>query len=671
MPFEWQLPYNNNDNFQWSHEPSDFQGTGSSFWEDESPEAIANPQQFNKQPKKYPKIQKQKGPDNRLKSQDSAIHSSVFANQTEIPPMVPDRLKSSKSAGMNNPVNPFETVETPSEDLLFQYMLKPTFNLTNQLAPYNQLVEMPLNVQIDKLVESQKLTPEQLRIRWQLAFDLLYLLRYHYPTCEVYGIDSVLTHFKKADSCLSCDVQLYVDLTGSELTFEDTTSLQSIIQQVKSILGAHRCPHRHGDGFRSFIKMFIKKEKNDKVIQFMHEPSQLTCQLTFQSQLPAKRSQLIRYCIKLDPRISKFIGVLRYWGQYHDLCDDGNHGANKISEYALFLLGLVYLMEEKKMPPVANLPTDLLKPPSHQKDSLDNNSATGENVGGAVIQFMKGFCEKYANLDFKTVVVVPFTGKINSRHAFGLTNQGNVPVSVIMGAGVCIDPFDFKINVFECKDIKVALQSFQVACKKTVKVLEENGGHQDQKSIVDLFITRPQPKNTQMVALKMTNDFALVYMTKLASADKMLDSFSSVLKTGMMRNKLFNLWKKFAEEFILEIFPTGFKLPTVEEKFDGGNANVNNLKKLYRVSYPFWERLGATELKEEDYQCQDPIQVEKIKSTAILVNYLARKGKLGNDFQESRIQMEYKLNVSAEGIQEMQVRLLKVRQMIKNTCMHD
>lgn len=570
---------------------------------------------------------------------------------------LPNRKRVARATQSNAPNLYQNVIKRHEYSNLLEKMGKACHGIKND-PQYIKFQELSLDNQINQVITFQTLTAEELQVHWQLVYDTMSHLREYEPECEVYGYGSIITGFK---SCLYSPVFHSVDL---EFSVAVSPSFNHVSPEV--IFNAL------ADCAYSFLNR--KKRQNTKFIKLRHNRSNLTCELSFQGRLPKHdTSMLIKYCSEVSPEIRSFFAVLRHWAIAHQII--GN-APNNLSEYNVFMLGFVYLVDERKLVQPVNelVAKDIIKKTiinSTSTTTVPNQSETGSNdnvdagFGQVVIEMMTEFCDKYAKLDFSSVVISPYAGKVIPREWFKPGNHNKLPEALqnvkanwqdlSLASPICVqDPYVLEHNM--CWDRnRGATERLKNKCLKTYNIL--SGKEKEDFKLLDLFMPDCQQKqeivNTRkkrkarncnkngcseprkvesaigiekdLFRLAVTgkvnvnNNVAVVVQTKTKIVfsidgefvDLYLGSIggSKILEElcdNLLKSKMFTLWNEFCMDFFSKMITEGLKLSVLSDPKE----------KVIQVTYPFWQ--GRAELIQ--YGDKNPIEIEK-KQTDVIIKY--------------------------------------------------
>ena len=158
------------------------------------------------------------------------------------------------------------------------------------------------------------------------------------------------------------------------------------------------------------------------IVRFVHEESDLKCDLSFHNMMSVMNSKFLKMCQQADPRINTLMIVIKFWAEFQKLSgsSSGRDRYKKMSNYALYILVIFFLQNEKILPSVQELyyntvsedsciingfecgfPRDL----SRWKIFLD--SFPNEK---SVSELLHNFFEFYADFDYEGCIISPYAG---------------------------------------------------------------------------------------------------------------------------------------------------------------------------------------------------------------------------------------------------------------------
>ena len=258
----------------------------------------------------------------------------------------------------------------------------------------------------DPLAKYLVLKSDEIRQRHEVAHLIETSLKEYFPECvsHLFGSSVNGVGFKESDVDIYIDLQKEPSLlkkSDSEIGEKIVSILKKIpeITNVEGILGA-RIP----------------------IVRFVHVESNLKCDLSFHNMMSVMNSKFLKMCQQADPRINTLMIVIKFWAEFQKLSgsSSGRDRYKKMSNYALCILVIFFLQNEKILPSVQELyyntvsedsciingfecgfPRDL----SLWKIPLD--SFPNEK---SVSELLHSFFEFYANFDYEGCIISPYEG---------------------------------------------------------------------------------------------------------------------------------------------------------------------------------------------------------------------------------------------------------------------
>lgn len=413
---------------------------------------------------------------------------------------------------------------------LFQKLPDESFKPQKEFL-YKQFQLQPLAAQLEEFFSAQALPGDEIRLRWQVILDILFILRQHYPRCELYAFGSILTGLGDFTS----DIDIYVDLTGDSTSSKPINPAHKLsgheaVDIVKKILRKSQCPHNKNRFVQHLIPV---KSARVPILKITHQTTKINCDLSFENRLSVQNTKLLSFYLNIDVKIFRFMVLIRYWGKFHHLT-----GSNHIKNYALNLLVLVYMTRKGYVPTIEHLqrlkeaerkqkrvtqnPDEIEGwdssfcdnisvirqnfqavplPSSSPMDNKNNNHASQTQT---LIQMAIEFFEMFANLDFSQVVVCPLMGDILPKKNFCAGSEERLPKALDryknwavqqpmnrrlnVRSHLCVqDPFVLSFNVGSVTPQGTLLR-FQIACAKSAQILNQKNG---LKSLLDVLARLP------------------------------------------------------------------------------------------------------------------------------------------------------------------------------------
>lgn len=455
-----------------------------------------------------------------------------------ISPIFTCQLSPTIASMLSNPMipksrNPYRFDNVPPFSYffdLFQKLPDESFKPQKEIL-YKQFQALPLASQLDEFFSALALPCDEIRLRWQVILDILFILRQQYPRCELYAFGSILTGLGDFTS----DIDIYVDLTGDSTSSKPVNPAHKLsgheaVDTVKKILRKSQCPHNKNRFVQHLIPV---KSARVPILKLTHQTTKINCDLSFENRLSVQNTKLLSFYLNLDVRIFRFMVLVRYWGKFHHLT-----GSNHIKNYALNLLVLVYLTRKGYVPTIEHLQRlkaaerkqkHILQNPdeiegwdssfcdnisvirqnfqavplpcSSPMDNKNNNYASQTQT---LIQMAIDFFEMFANLDFSQVVVCPLMGDILPKENFCAGSEESLPDALDryknwavkqpmnrrlnVKSQLCVqDPFVLSFNVGSVTPQGTLLR-FQIACAKSAQILNQKNG---LKSLLDVLVRLP------------------------------------------------------------------------------------------------------------------------------------------------------------------------------------
>lgn len=375
---------------------------------------------------------------------------------------------------------------------------------------FKQFQGLHLSEQLEQFYLAQTLPFEEVRLRWQILTDVMFILRQHFPNCEVFAFGSILTGLGDYMS----DVDIYIDLLGESTArqpIDKKIDSHEAVDIVKRIMKKSSCPHTN----RSFVRNLIPvKSARVPILKITHTTTKINCDLSFENRLSVQNTKMILFYLNLDVRIYRFMVLIRFWAKFHNLT-----GSNHIKNYALTLMVLVYLTRKGYVPSVEFL--QRLKADERKRQritrnfdeidgwdasfcdnvsvikqhfkavnlpSINNNS----NQSQTLIQMSLEFFEMFSKLDLSKFVVCPLLGDFIPRTKFQPGSEEILPDTLDryknwavnqqinrrlnLKTHLCVqDPFVLSFNVGSVTPLGTLLR-FQIACARSLEILRQNNG---------------------------------------------------------------------------------------------------------------------------------------------------------------------------------------------------
>jgi len=171
------------------------------------------------------------------------------------------------------------------------------------------------------------------------------------------------------------------------------------------------------------------------IIKFIHNKTGIHVDASFENILSVRNSQLIQFLIELDPRVFPLMCLVRYWGKFHRITD-----SQKIKNYGLILLVLVFLKRKRILPSVYKLQHWEPAPPEFKVDCWNGSFYTnkveiakflesegrppveldelGQPTATSILELAFEFFQLYAEFEPGAYVVCTLTAEFIPRYLF-------------------------------------------------------------------------------------------------------------------------------------------------------------------------------------------------------------------------------------------------------------
>uniref|UniRef100_A0A1B6DRG3 C2H2-type domain-containing protein n=1 Tax=Clastoptera arizonana TaxID=38151 RepID=A0A1B6DRG3_9HEMI len=273
------------------------------------------------------------------------------------------------------------------------------------------------------------------------------------------------------------DLDVFVDL-DNKMYYDDcldgTTAKQDeIMKTVAKLLKNNR-------------KLCIVRKVKARVpiIQMVHLPSKMACDLSFKNGLSVENTQLTKCYLEADPRVFWLVTAVKYWAESNNL-----KNSNRFTSYALIWMVMYFLMQLKQ--PVV-FPVEALRK-SHLPYDRNKRNITGWNCqfcldvskypktknNSDVIKLLHEFFIFYSTLDCDNSVLCPVIGTMVEREKFNKCDlapcfdsyvkrvEANNKNHMKLDSAICLqDPFDFGHNLTKSVTVP-CLQFFKKLCAES------------------------------------------------------------------------------------------------------------------------------------------------------------------------------------------------------------
>lgn len=416
-----------------------------------------------------------------------------------------------------------------------------------------------LNQQFYILMNS--VTPGSIEQYKKLCYDLEMALKTVFMTCQVHAFGSTVTGLGFKDSDVDVYVQLPAELVRSCKSDELLKKAKRALLKTTVF------------GKNDVICIFSAKTP---IVKCCHVPTGIRCDFNFTSMLGVCNSQLIKYYLSLDSKLTPFMIILKFWAKIHKLS-----GSYKLTNYAVTMMAIFYLQQPPfNLPSVKMLQTTYdFKQKGWNSSFVHLNNFQSESLRNAsLLELLKGFFEFYTMFDFGLFIICPLLGekipKIKFLDESDLSDDfigykqylQNVPNAsrLAIDTAVCIqDPFELSRNV-SAAIIDRHLDSFHSYCKDSYEICKR--GVEDN-ILYDLFTVTP----------KLPEIYNETANLKIRIGGNLKYFYQKVVNDKLTVSDLRNLWFKTLTFFLLEVFT---KVLMFECEDEAAEPPANKLQKL-------------------------------------------------------------------------------------------
>ncbi|VEN42442.1 unnamed protein product [Callosobruchus maculatus] len=285
---------------------------------------------------------------------------------------------------------------------------------------------------------------QQLRNFFGIASELQMVLSRAFPQCQVHPFGSMVTGLCFRNS----DVDLYI--SGVRRRDENDVPL---LYRLKRML-------TDSNVFRYVIVIANAKIP---IMKCIHTATDMRCDINLRNMLGVCNSQLIKYYMSLNPKLTDLMFIIKYWAKIHKLTGQ-NH---LFTNYSIAMMVIFFLQQ----PPYNFYPVHNIQTNRRFYNIQDGWNGGFEPLplarwmhyvqGVTLTELLIDFFKFYSNFDFETMVISPFLGVALKKQTFenveSLTDllkpyklymrtEGAIPFK--HQAVVCIqDPFELSRNI--------------------------------------------------------------------------------------------------------------------------------------------------------------------------------------------------------------------------------
>ncbi|XP_043477255.1 uncharacterized protein LOC122508168 [Leptopilina heterotoma] len=234
------------------------------------------------------------------------------------------------------------------------------------------------------------------------------LFRQSYPLSTAHRFGSTVTEI----SFQNCDLDIYLNI-GESISIKDNKEMfDEIFLEVTNILLKNEL----------FYNIVPVSKARVPIIKFVHEPTQICCDLSFNG-LGYYNSLLIKHYLSFDPRIRPLMILVKYWAKCCRITVNTVRNNRNLTNYALVMLVIFYLQQPNVniVPSVMELTRNCEQKifddwqvnfnPNYQCHLKNDNKCS-------IPELLYGFFDFYAFFNFEEFVVCPVDGCAHPKNIF-------------------------------------------------------------------------------------------------------------------------------------------------------------------------------------------------------------------------------------------------------------
>ncbi|XP_034832757.1 terminal uridylyltransferase Tailor-like [Maniola hyperantus] len=301
--------------------------------------------------------------------------------------------------------------------------------------------------QVQEVMEHIRLQREEVERFNGLITDLYHVLSPVWKDIQVLAFGSIVTGLGLRTSDVDCYIQLPPWLHPPEKSF---------VVKAKNILMRHKHLFQHA---------FAIVHAKVPIVQVFHVPTQVYCDLSFNSPAGVANSNLITYLLNSNKKALHLAILIKYWSKIHHLT-----GTNLMSSYSLTLLVIFFLQQINVMSPVVDLQENV-------EENIDEWNSAFSTLDRSIkddksmYELLGEFFKYYKTFEFDKYIVSPYLGRPVARELFAKvenvpstfaqykTNVGDKKLKPLrLDTAMCIqDPFQHNRNCAMAVHAKLGL----------------------------------------------------------------------------------------------------------------------------------------------------------------------------------------------------------------------
>ena len=382
-----------------------------------------------------------------------------------------------------------------------------------------------------------------------------------------------------------------------------------------------------------FATFYLIPQARIPIVKLIHRKTNISCDISFKSKMGVYNSELIKFCLSINPRFRPLMMIIKYW-MY--ICQRKSYMG--ISTYALTILLIFYLQQIKLIPPIIELQNKCMVAVTIKDWQVNFNKnlcwfESDDNYRNKSIpRLLEGFFEFYENYEFESNIICPGDGNSCDKNLF--VNVESLPESMLrykkyleenehatyfdVSKSMCLqDPIELNNNL--TKNICLEhLQKFQLFCTIAKNIVRNTVTNNYQTLLQHLFHLRIPKADHQG-----NNDECVTFSISLPNFLDVNSHEIILKKTLFIKSNWFDLTFAIIKQYLQEVLKFEITINDVDKKiyqemlrFEYGKFQTQNAIVLHcNSSHCLW-------LNRENYEICDltinPLQKEIDISKKIL-----------------------------------------------------
>ncbi|XP_045773703.1 terminal uridylyltransferase Tailor-like [Maniola jurtina] len=260
--------------------------------------------------------------------------------------------------------------------------------------------------QVQEVMEHIRLQREEVEGFNSLITDLYHVLSPVWKDIQVLAFGSIVTGLGLRTSDVDCYIQLPPWLHPPEKSF---------VIKAKKILMQHQ---------HLFQNAFAIVHAKVPIVQVFHVPTQVYCDLSFNSPAGVANSKLLTYLLNSNKKALYLAILIKYWSKIHHLT-----GTNLMSSYSLTLLVIFFLQQINMIHPVMDLQENVEESYIDEWNSAFSTPEQSNKDDKSMYKLLGEFFKYYKTFEFDKYIVSLYLGRPVARELF--TKVETVPSNFV------------------------------------------------------------------------------------------------------------------------------------------------------------------------------------------------------------------------------------------------